>query len=304
MISRSTWLHLRIPFSLYLMPVFCFAAASGEKPGLWRFLLIFCILHFFLYPASNGYNSYFDKDEGSIGGLENPPPVNKELYYVSLGFDAIALLLGFIISWQFTLMLFIYGLVSKAYSHPYIRLKKNGLVAWLAAGIFQGGFTYFMVQMGLNDLKFNEIWQEQILLAAALSTCMIFGFYPMTQIYQHEEDSKRGDITISYQLGILGTFYFSAFWFAVSAVGFWFYFDKMYFEIVQQNWAISVNWFWIFILFLTPLLFYFFRWFLSVKKDLSAANFHSTMTLNKIAAYSLILFFAALAIYRFAFLKT
>jgi 1,4-dihydroxy-2-naphthoate octaprenyltransferase len=24
-----------------------------------------------IYPASNAYNSYFDKDEGSIGGFEN-----------------------------------------------------------------------------------------------------------------------------------------------------------------------------------------------------------------------------------------
>lgn len=298
MISTSTWLHLRIPFSLYLMPVFCFAAATSPLPELWRLVLIFCIIHFFLYPASNGYNSYFDKDEGSIGGLENPPPVNKELYNVSLGFDAISLLLGLFIGWKFTLMLLIYGLVSKAYSHPCIRLKKNGLLAWLAAGIFQGGFTYLMVRNGLNSIP--EDLGRSTLFPALLSTFMIFGFYPMTQIYQHEEDSKRGDITISYKLGILGTFYFSAFWFALAAIGFWFYFDKMYLDIVRENWAVSINWFWIFLLFMLPLLIYFLLWYLKVRGDKNAANFRFTMLLNKIAAYSLILFFTLLAIYRFA----
>src|SRR5690554_7006697 len=44
----------------------------------------------FRSPASNGYNSYFDKDEESIGGLETPPPINKALLHYSFFFDAIA----------------------------------------------------------------------------------------------------------------------------------------------------------------------------------------------------------------------
>jgi hypothetical protein len=36
------------------------------------------------FPASNGYNSYFDKDEDSIGLLEKPPEVDISLYYFSI----------------------------------------------------------------------------------------------------------------------------------------------------------------------------------------------------------------------------
>ena len=141
MFSRSTWLHLRIPFSFFLMPVYLFALAISpnfsEHTLLWSFLLI----HLFLYPASNGYNSYFDKDEKSIGGLKNPPPVKLGLYYVSLSFDGIAIILGWImISPLFSVMLFIYGLASKAYSHPLIRLKKYAIAGWLTTGFFQGFF--------------------------------------------------------------------------------------------------------------------------------------------------------------------
>ena len=123
MISRSTLLHLRIPFSLFLLPIFLFAVSISNNPFLGNVLLVFFILHFLLYPASNGYNSYFDKDEGSIGALKNPPEVSLQLYRVSLLLDGIAILLGFLINWQFVVMIFIYGIVSKAYSHPSIRLK-------------------------------------------------------------------------------------------------------------------------------------------------------------------------------------
>src|SRR5690349_14747751 len=125
MLSRSSWLHLRIPFSYFLLPVYLFSLAISPNLNEARLIWVFIILHLFLYPASNGYNSYFDKDEKSIGGLRNPPPVNKGLYFLALLFDLIALVLGY---WKinalFAIMLFIYGLISKAYSHPSIRLKK------------------------------------------------------------------------------------------------------------------------------------------------------------------------------------
>ena len=115
MFSRSSWLHLRIPFSYFLLPVFLFAVAISPNISEPRLLWVFVILHLLLYPASNGFNSYFDKDEKSIGGLKNPPKVNKGLYYLALIFDAIALLMGyFIINPLFAMMLFVYGMVFKS----------------------------------------------------------------------------------------------------------------------------------------------------------------------------------------------
>ena len=69
MLTRSTWLHLRIPFSYFLMPVFFFALGISPNLVESRLLWLFLIVHLFLYPASNGYNSYFDKDVKSIGGF-------------------------------------------------------------------------------------------------------------------------------------------------------------------------------------------------------------------------------------------
>ena len=126
MISRSTLLHLRIPFSFFLLPVYLFALSISNTPAWQNGLFVFFIVHFLLYPASNGYNSYFDKDKKSIGGLRNPPAVTKDLYNVSIILDIVAITFGLVINKWFALMLFIYGMISKAYSHPSVRIKKYG----------------------------------------------------------------------------------------------------------------------------------------------------------------------------------
>lgn len=280
-LKKSTLLHLRIPFSFFLLPVFLLAFAVADKTLDFNFLLVFIILHLLVYPASNGYNSYFDKDEKSIGGLKNPPKVSKELYWVSLIFDLAALLLGFLISVEFVVMVFIYGLVSKAYSHPAVRLKKRPITGWLAAGLFQGYFTFLLSYIALADVPLSETFQFSIQFPGILSSMLLLGSYPMTQVYQHEEDGKRGDMTMSRLLGILNTFHFTALCFAVSSGGFVYYFITYYT-------------FWtgvIFLLVLSPVLIYFGMWYLRVRKDRANADFASTMRLNLISSAMLNLFF-------------
>jgi 1,4-dihydroxy-2-naphthoate octaprenyltransferase len=80
MITLSSLRHLRIPFSLFLMPVFFFALGLTPNLNESRILWVFLALHLFLYPSSNGYNSFFDRDEESIGGLKRPPKVTPDLF--------------------------------------------------------------------------------------------------------------------------------------------------------------------------------------------------------------------------------
>ena len=281
MISRSTFLHLRIPFSLFLLPIFLFSLAISNNPEIGNVLLVFLIMHIFLYPASNGYNSYFDKDEGSIGALKHPPKVSKELYYAALAFDLIAMVLGFFISWQFVVMIFIYGLISKAYSHPSIRLKRLPFISWFVAGLFQGLFSFVACYMGINGGSFEKFVDVNVMIPAILSSMLLWGSYPMTQIYQHEEDSNRGDITMSLKLGIRGTFHFTASFFALSVLGFFYYF-KLYFESEIA---------FLFLIFLTPMAVYFGYWYLKVVKDPGNADYSHTMLLNLISSVCFSLFF-------------
>lgn len=282
MFSKSTLLHLRIPFSFFLLPVFLFALAVSPNFTESGMLWVFLILHFLLYPASNGYNSYFDKDEGSIGGLKNPPPVTTGLYWMSLLLDAVAVVLGYIkVSALFSIMLLVYGLVSKAYSHPSIRLKKLPITGWLVTGFFQGAFTFLMCYAGINKFDIENLLQAKVLVPALLTSVMLWANYPMTQVYQHEEDAKHGDNTLSRMLGVQGTFFFAGGFFALAAGGFILFFYQFY----EMKYA------WTFLLAMAPVVMYFSFWFLKVLKDPRQADYGHTMWLNFISAICLNTFF-------------
>jgi 1,4-dihydroxy-2-naphthoate octaprenyltransferase len=284
LISRSARLHLRVPFSFFLLPVFLFAWSISPDPELWRVVLVFIILHFLLYPASNGYNSYYDKDEDSIGGLEKPPPVSKELLYVSLFLDMVALLLGIFLGWWFVLGLFVYGAVSKAYSDDRIRLKKYPVISWCIAGFFQGAFTFIMAYQAMNNTSLNSALQPVVVTAAFLTTFILMGSYPMTQVYQHAEDARRGDLTLSRLLGIRGTFIFTTVVFLAAMGAYYLYFTSYF----------TLQYFLVYVLCLSPGLLFFLWWFARVLQSESAVNFRSTMRLNFLTATGMNIFFLLL----------
>jgi 1,4-dihydroxy-2-naphthoate octaprenyltransferase len=288
MIKQSTILHLRIPFSLYLLPFFCFAASQATKPNVWYLILSAIIIHLVFYPSANAFNSYYDKDEGSIGGLENPPPVDKEVLHVSYIFEFAALALSLLISWRFFIMIMIINLMFKAYSHPSIRLKKYPWLGLLTVALFQGGHTYMMSYMAINDSPFDALLEPSILIPAVLCTMLLLGSYPMTQIYQHDEDGRRGDLTISRQLGVKGTFIWTGIIYAFGISGFLAYLTSYY----SFLFAIAL------LICLAPTLVFFIQWFLRVLKDESKADYRSTMKLNQISSLSFICFFGLLAVWR------
>ncbi|MEH0158126.1 UbiA family prenyltransferase [Limibacter armeniacum] len=279
MFTKSSLLHLRVPFSFFLMPVFLFAAGSVVTIEWFNFWMAFVAIHLFLYPASNAYNSYYDRDEGSIGGLKQPPKVTQDLWLLSILFDVSAILLGLLVSLNFALMLFIYGMISKAYSYDSIRLKKYPIIGWLTVGVFQGAFTYLMTVMAVAPDQ--DILTLKVLIPAVLSSLLLLGSYPMTQIYQHEEDRSRGDKTISIMLGIRGTFIFTMLFFSLATAGFAWYYLNYFDRRIAAGFAVA----------LMPVMGYFIKWAREVWKDQQKANFESTMLLNIISAVTLNTYF-------------
>lgn len=283
MFKKSSWLHLRIGFSVFLLPVSLFSLAFVEDLEVWRVALVFVILHFFLYPSSNGYNSYYDKDEDSIGGLKNPPKVDKNLLYLSIIFLALSLIFGLMINVAFSSMLLVYSGVSMAYSHPQIRIKKYPYASWLIAGFFQGCFTFVMAYSGLTVSGWGNFAEPLLLIPGLLTTLLLWSAYPLTQVYQHKEDGKRGDRTLSLSLGIQGTFVFSSIWFLISGAAFVWYFVEMR----DQVWAL-----WGFLAAMAPVLLYFTIWFFFVRSNEERyASYDWTMWMNRVSAIALNVFF-------------
>ncbi|GAB3559469.1 UbiA family prenyltransferase [Spirosoma fluminis] len=270
MTLRTIWLHLRVPFSFFLLPIYWFALSQSPSPNLWRAIVVLLTVHLLLYPASNAYNSYFDKDEGSIGGLETPPPVSKELYWVSWAIDGLALLIGAFVNWSFVVYLLVYGFITKAYSHDRIRLKKYPIFSWLLISVLQGGITYVMTYVSINNLPVWAAFQPRLLFGGLLGVLNLMALYPVTQVYQHEEDARRGDRTISLLLGIRGTFVCATLMFTLAIVAFYLYFGESYY-------------FYLYVLCLSPAVIYFLRWFLQVYQDERWANYKATMRMMWIA---------------------
>jgi 4-hydroxybenzoate polyprenyltransferase len=282
MFKISSWKHLRIPFSYYLLPVFLFALAFTPNLDPQRLLLVFVTLHLFIYPSSNGYNSYFDKDEKSIGGLKHPPKVTLGLYHLSLVFLLLGLATGLMISWEFSSMLLAYSLVSMAYSHPKVRIKKYPYLSWIIAGLFQGYFTFCMAYAGLSDFGWAVMLQPHVIWPGLLTSGMLWASYPLTQIYQHEEDAKRGDITLSLKLGIRGTFLFASIFFLVAGAAFCYFF-------LERGQPTA---FYYFLLALLPVVIYFFIWFrFALLSETKYVTYAWVMWMNRISATALNLFF-------------
>ena len=271
---------MRIPFSVYLMPIFWFALSARPEFEDWRAVAVFLILHGLVYPASNGSNSYFDRDEGSIGGLKHPPRVTKSLYWLVLAFDLLALLAAAWLNLAFAACILVYLLVSKAYSYDKIRLKKYPWGSTLVVVVFQGAFTFLMVQVGLG-LDQKLILAPDNLVLAGVSSLFLCGSYPLTQIYQHAEDGRRGDRTLSMVLGIRGTLLFAAASLLLATA-------VLLLAYRQQQEFRNI---YIFLLCTAPVVVFFTRWVLRIRQDARQANFENTMRMNKISSLSISLAF-------------
>ena len=277
--SKSVFLHLRLPFSLLLLPVYLFALSSASSINNSHALVVFIILHLLIYPASNAYNSYFDKDEGSIALIKNPPKVDKSLYITAITLEWFAVLLSFLVNWPFALGVIIYNLLSKAYSHPSIRLKKYPVISFLVVFIFQGGFIYLLCFYAFADVFLG--FTADAFLAAIICSCLIGASYPLTQVYQHEEDFKRGDKTLSLLLGIKGSFLFSGIVFFIGL-------SLMFLYWFRQNQLIN---FYVFASLSLPILVYFIWWFNQVLKDKANANFKNAMQMTLISGVVMLAYF-------------
>jgi 1,4-dihydroxy-2-naphthoate octaprenyltransferase len=117
---------------------------------------------------------------------------------------------------------------------------------------------------------------------------LIGGFYPLTQIYQHQADKQDGVITISAMLGYRGTFIFTAivYTLAMSLLAFLFFSEGE-----QKKFLVLAT-------LMLPILVYFFSWASLVWKDAHNANFTHTMRMNMLASVCTNLAFLTLLIWR------
>ena len=142
-------------------------------------------------------NSAFDKDEGDIGYLKAPPKPPEHLLAFSSLLLGTATVLGFLLPLPFALINLACVVMSVLYSVPPARLKARA--GWdLLINCAGFGLLTPLAGWALTGRPFS-----QAILLASIGFAFLFAtLYPMTQIYQVAEDSRRGDRTLVIQAGV------------------------------------------------------------------------------------------------------
>jgi 4-hydroxybenzoate polyprenyltransferase len=179
----------------YVLAVGVQGAVSGEQWG--RALLALLIWVVFLNGGTLAINSVFDKDEGDIGYLNAPPPLPRYLLQFSLALLIGGQLLALTLPVGFQLAYATCFVLSILYSVPPFRFKAVAGVDWV------------INMWGFGTLTPYAAWAatgrplDAGHLLVLLAFCPLFaGLYPLTQLYQFDEDRRRGDRTLALILGM------------------------------------------------------------------------------------------------------
>ena len=141
-------------------------------------------------------NTAFDRDEGDIGYLRSPPPVPRYLLPFSVALLAGGQLLALSLPAAFQIDYGICFAMSVLYSVPPFRFKAVAGVDWVINMWGFGTLTPFATWAATG--RPLDLGHALILLAF----CPLFaGLYPLTQLYQVDEDRRRGDRTLALLLG-------------------------------------------------------------------------------------------------------
>jgi 1,4-dihydroxy-2-naphthoate octaprenyltransferase len=259
-----------MPFSIFLMPVYWFALSQVIPRDWGRALLIFFILHVLVYPASNGYNSYMDRDTSPIGGVEHPLQPTRQLFLVTMWMDVLAVLLGLFLGLYVAAGLLVYILASRAYSYRGIRLKKYPFAGWLTVVSCQGALVFFLVYYSSHPVIAGSLSLRAPAEAMLASSLLLGGFYPLTQVYQHAEDRQDGVRTLSMVLGYRGSFIFAAVLYTLAFLVLACYFFP----------TLQITEFYVLATCMLPVVVYFGIWAVKVWKDPAQANYANTIRMN------------------------
>jgi 4-hydroxybenzoate polyprenyltransferase len=179
----------------YILAVGVQGAASGEQLGAAILALVIWVV--FLNGGTLAINSVFDRDEGDIGYLNAPPPLPRYLLHFSVALLVAGQLLAFRLPPGFQIAYAICFVLSVLYSVPPFRFKAVAGVDWVINMWGFGTLTPYAAWAATG--RPLDTPHALVLLAF----CPLFAaLYPLTQLYQFDEDRRRGDRTLALILGM------------------------------------------------------------------------------------------------------
>ena len=159
----------------------------------------FINVHLLLFGGATAYNSFWDKDEGPVGGLRHPPPMKKWMWSASLMMQFMGALWALRVGPVFEAFYLLSMLLFWLYSTPHARWKGHPYLSLIAIGISTGTNSFWMGYLAAG----YSGWIVPMVASLGVAA-VILSLYPVSQIFQVEEDEQRGDLTLARQIGSLG----------------------------------------------------------------------------------------------------
>jgi len=202
--------HLRLHYQfLVLSGPFLLAALYIEYPDWETFILQFLNVHVLLFGGATAYNSWWDKDEGPVGGIKHPPKMKEWMHPVSLLMQFTGFGFTLHLGWTYQALYAFSLLLFWLYSTPLARWKGRPLLSLAVIGLSTGANSFLMGYIAAG-VPPDSLYPFLAALGAAL---VLLSLYPVSQIFQIESDTKRGDRTFASRFGIKGVvrFYIASF---------------------------------------------------------------------------------------------
>ncbi|HET8864647.1 MAG TPA: UbiA family prenyltransferase [Gracilimonas sp.] len=193
------FIHLRLHYQFFILSGgYLLAALFVEDVNWTQFWLQFLNVHVLLFGGATVYNSWWDKDEGPIGGLQHPPKMEKWMWPASMILQYAGLAWAVTVNWNFMIIYAISMLFFWLYSTPLARWKGHPILSLIAIGVSTGTNSYFLGFLAAGGYPITS-FEDLIAIGVA---SIILSLYPISQIYQTKEDLERGDQTFALQYGI------------------------------------------------------------------------------------------------------
>jgi len=207
-------LHLRLHYQFLLLSGgFLLGGLMANEMNTLQFWLQFLNVHVLLFGGATAFNSWWDKDEGPIGGLKNPPEMRPWMRTASLGMMFLGLIWAFTVGWIYSLVYLISLILFWLYSTPAARWKGDPILSLFAIA-FSTGFNSVL----LGALAAGGAIDFILLLSATGASLVLLSLYPVSQIFQTEEDLRRNDRTFAAVFGLQKVRMFFAVSFITGAV--------------------------------------------------------------------------------------
>lgn len=192
--------HLRLHYQFFILSGgFLLGGLMADQMDTAQFWLQYLNVHLLLFGGATAFNSFWDKDKGPIGGLRHPPEMTPWMRPASLLFMISGWIWAFGPGWAYAV---IYGasfLLFWLYSTPLARWKGNPHLSMVAIAI-STGFNSVL----LGAIAAGGAITVSVSISALGASMILLSLYPVSQVYQMDEDRTRGDHTFAIQYGLHG----------------------------------------------------------------------------------------------------